>query len=104
MNKFGIAKQSFNYIIESLGLYKEIEQAIIFGSRSIGNYKKGSDIDLSIIGENVTDKTVLSLSTRLNQELPIPYYFDIINHQSIDNRQLKKHIDQFGTEIYNTKI
>jgi predicted nucleotidyltransferase len=104
MNKFGITEQSFNYIIESLGLYKEIEKTIIFGSRSIGNYKKGSDIDLSIIGENVTDKTVLSLSTKLNQELPIPYYFDIINYQTIDNIQLQEHIDQFGSEIYNTKV
>jgi len=104
MNNFGITEQSFNYIVESLRLYKEIEKTILFGSRAIGNYKKGSDIDLSITGENVTDETVLSLSTKLNQELPIPYYFDIINYHTIDNIKLKEHIDQFGLEIYNTKV
>jgi uncharacterized protein len=104
MNNFGITEQSFKYIIESLRAYKEIEKAIIFGSRAIGNYKKGSDIDLSITGEDVTDETVLSLSTKLNQELPIPYYFDIINYNTTDNINLKEHIDRFGTEIYNTKV
>ena len=103
MNKFGITERSFSYIIESLGLYKEIEEAKIFGSRSIGNYKKGSDIDLSITGKNITEKTVLSLSTKLNQELPIPYYFDIINYQTVDNINLKEHIDEFGTEVYKKR-
>nr|WP_242864726.1 nucleotidyltransferase domain-containing protein [Clostridium botulinum] len=28
----------------------------MFGSRAMGNYKKGSDVDIAIIGKNVTNK------------------------------------------------
>jgi predicted nucleotidyltransferase len=34
--------------------YNAIEKVIIYGSRAKGNYKTGSDIDLTLIGENIT--------------------------------------------------
>jgi hypothetical protein len=37
----------------------------------------------------------------LNNEKPIPYFFDIISYSDITNKELKKHIDEFGKEIFN---
>jgi len=45
---FGISNKSMSIIINILRQKKEIEKASIFGSRSMGNYKNGSDIDLAI--------------------------------------------------------
>jgi len=36
----------------------------------------------------------------LNQESLIPYQFDIINYNTIDNEELREHIDRVGVVIY----
>ncbi|WP_204226487.1 nucleotidyltransferase domain-containing protein [Clostridium botulinum] len=53
---FGLLERDIKYINEVLDKFEEIEKAIIFGSRAMGNYKKGSDVDIAIIGKNVTNK------------------------------------------------
>lgn len=102
-NNFGIYNQSFTLILESLNDFPEIEKAIIFGSRAMGNFKKGSDIDLAIIGNNINDQIKTRLSSVLNQELPIPYFIDVVDYKSISNKDLIKHIDTEGKVIYSKK-
>ncbi|MDK2919775.1 MAG: uncharacterized protein PWQ37_2508 [Candidatus Petromonas sp.] len=98
--KFGISKKSFEYIIYALSKWPTIEKAAVFGSRAMGNYKRGSDIDLAIYGANITSETVNELSVMLNEELPIPYYFDIVHYDSLKNDSLKIHIDTYGKLFY----
>lgn len=97
---FGLLDRDIKYIIEAIKKYPEIEEAIVFGSRAIGNYKKGSDIDLALKGANVTRKTVRRLSDELNEEYPLPYFFDVIDYNSINKEELKEHIDSMGKKIY----
>ena len=101
---YGITEKSFRLILEGLNHYPEIEKALIFGSRAIGNYKNGSDIDLALYGSDVTEETIRGLRTRLNEELPIPYYFDIIHYENINNQELKEHIDTMGKMFYTRRI
>ncbi len=42
-NKFGIYDKSYDLIVEAIAKVREIDKAVIFGSRAMGNYKKGSD-------------------------------------------------------------
>lgn len=79
---------------------EEIEKAIIFGSRAMGNYKNGSDVDIAVLGELISNNTILKLNDYLNEIYPLPYFFDIINYNSITNENLKKHIDIEGKIIY----
>jgi predicted nucleotidyltransferase len=79
--------------------FPEIEKAKIFGSRAIGNYKRGSDIDIAIIGNNITFGTVLRLKNYL-EDSTLPYFVDILDYKSIKNQELKKHIDEKGIELY----
>lgn len=97
---FGIAPKSFELILKTISEFKEIEKAAIYGSRAMGNFKQGSDIDLAIYGVNISAETVIKLKTRLEQELPIPYYFDLTQYETISNSELKKHIDEFGKLFY----
>ena len=98
---FGIAPKSYELILKTLSGFKEIEKAAIYGSRAMGNFKPGSDIDLAIFGNKITPETVLKLKTKLEQELPIPYYFDLTHYDTISNSELKKHIDEFGKVFYS---
>jgi predicted nucleotidyltransferase len=77
-----------------------VDKAVVFGSRAIGNYKKGSDIDIAIFGEKVTRKTMYELGDLLNEEYPLPYFFDILHYEETNNEKLIEHIDSVGKEIY----
>ncbi len=54
-NQFGLKPETINIIQTSLASFPEIESAILYGSRAKGNYKNGSDIDLTLkTQKNVT--------------------------------------------------
>lgn len=99
-NNFGIYDKSYALILESFKLFPEIEKAYIFGSRAMGNYKKGSDIDIAIIGKAIDFETTSRLYGKLNEELPIPYFIDVVNFNTIEVESLKQHILNEGIIIY----
>ncbi|MFD1851650.1 hypothetical protein [Oceanobacillus bengalensis] len=41
---FGLLDSDIRYINNALAKFAEIECGVIFGSRAMGNYKRGSDI------------------------------------------------------------
>ncbi len=98
---FGLKDSSYQHIITAISSFKDIETAIIFGSRAKGNYKTGSDIDLAIKGKNINYDTVIRLSTILNQELPIPYFVDVVHYEILTNKELVDHIDRVGKIFYS---
>ncbi|EMU55626.1 nucleotidyltransferase family protein [Clostridium butyricum] len=97
---YGLLERDIRYIKKALEQCEEIEKAIIFGSRAMGNYKNGSDVDIVVLGELISNNTILKLNDYLNEIYPLPYFFDIINYNSITNENLKKHIDIEGKIIY----
>lgn len=76
---FGLLDRDLAWIKRALANYPEIEGALVFGSRAMGNYKKGSDVDLAIKGKRVSRGTVNRLSDDLNEEYPLPYFFDVVH-------------------------
>lgn len=99
-NSFGIYDNSWELILETLKKFDAVEKALIFGSRAMGNDKKSSDIDLALVGEKITPAMVVRLTTALNQELPIPYFVDVLDYKTISNEALKQHIDREGKLVY----
>lgn len=97
---FGISAKSFQLILDSIACVDEIEKAGIYGSRALGNFKNGSDVDLVIFGKKVTNEILLKLKVKLEQELPIPYSFDLTHYETIKNSELKEHINKFARIIY----
>ena len=99
----GLQERDISKIIRASEELSEIEEVVIFGSRAKGNFKKASDIDLAVKGRSVTDTTIKSLSGQLNEEMPMPYFFDIVHYESISNSDLLDHIDRVGIVIYKRK-
>jgi uncharacterized protein len=97
---YGLLDRDELNIKKELSQFPEIEKAIIFGSRAMGNYKKGSDVDIAIVGKSINKKVLLKLYDDLNEELPLPYFFDIIHYEEIQNENLIKHIDNEGKVLY----
>lgn len=94
--KFGLTNSDLIYMRNIFQKFQEIESVIIFGSRALGNYKSGSDIDICIKGKNISFDTTSQLKAQLEEMGPLPYFIDIVDYNSIDNLELKKHIDQYG--------
>ena len=80
--------------------FENFEKAIIFGSRAIGDYKKGSDIDLAIKGQKEEESICKKISNQLNEEFPIPFFVEAINYNTVKNQALKEHIQKYGIIIY----
>lgn len=97
--KFGISPKSYSLLVDALKQFPEIESAAIFGSRAMGNYKTGSDIDLVLKGRDVTADTAFSVATLLNEKLPLPYYVDVICYSQINNPDLKNHVDTWAQPL-----
>jgi len=97
---FGLLDRDIEYIKEGISKFETIEKAIIFGSRSMGNYKKGSDVDIAIFGEQITREVVFMLDDYLNEMSPLPYFFDILHYENISNDNLKKHINDEGKIVF----
>lgn len=100
MENFGISPKSFALIVEVLKRFNEVESAIIFGSRAKGNFQNGCDIDIALVGKNLTSEIVFEITGILNERLPIPYHVDVVNYNSIASHELKEHIDRVGKEFY----
>ena len=37
----------------------------------------------------------------LNEEKPLPYFFDVLHYESIDEPRLVEHIDRAGVVLYS---
>lgn len=99
----GLEQKDIDEILNIAAQFSEIEKVIVFGSRAKGNHTKGSDIDLAISGENITPATLVKLSERLNSESMLPYFFDILHYENINNNELKDHIDRIGKILFPKK-
>jgi predicted nucleotidyltransferase len=97
----GLRESDLKIILDLLQSEKAVEQAIVFGSRAKGNYRNGSDVDIALKGKNLDFRIVSHLSYLLNEETPLPYRFDLLNYQTLNNDALKEHIDRVGKEIYS---
>jgi len=97
----GLKQRDIDSMLAAFGQFPEVQQVVIFGSRAKGSHKNASDVDLAIKGKNVTDRTITSLKTILEEELPIPFFFDIINYEKIKSKDLSDHIDRVGKVLYD---
>jgi predicted nucleotidyltransferase len=97
---FGLRDSDIEEIRNALRRFPEIKRAVIFGSRAKGVQRPGSDVDIAIFGESISFDTLAHLHYILEEDSTMPYFFDIVAYHSIDNLELKAHIDLVGIPIY----
>jgi predicted nucleotidyltransferase len=101
MNSFGLRDSDINYIVQLMKENPQVDQAILFGSRAMGNFKQGSDVDIALIGDGIDLNTVAHIRYLLEEESPMPYLFDVFDYTHSNHDELKKHVQEFGNIIYN---
>ena len=97
--KFGLSEDQLKQIRDILSKYPEITEALIFGSRAMGNYKEASDVDIALNG-GVNASLAEKLKAELEEKTHLPFFFDVIAYPSIDNPKLAEHIDNYGIPVH----
>jgi predicted nucleotidyltransferase len=100
---YGLTPDVVQDIGRVLADFPAIEQAILYGSRAKGNYRPGSDIDLTLKAR--CDNSLHLLTDVMNalDDLDLPYLFDISILAQINNANLINHINRVGVEFYPAK-
>lgn len=101
--EYGLSAQTIQKIIDVLSKFPAIEAAILYGSRAKGNYRVGSDIDITLKGKSINHYTLNKIYRKLD-DLLLPYTFDISLLEQIDNPELMEHIDRVGKLFYSRSI
>jgi len=97
--KFGLKQDHINLINEIFAQYPFVEQVIIYGSRAKGNYRKGSDIDLTLIESRLSFSELMEIENKLD-DLLLPYKIDLSQKRKISNPDLVDHINRVGQIFY----
>lgn len=90
-SQFGLSKMQLQLILGVISNFEEIDKAVIFGSWATGKYKPGSDIDLALMGNQLTSLLVNRIFSALD-DLPLAYMFDVIHYHQLKNESLKKRL------------
>lgn len=99
---FGIKDIVIEAIQGVLEQHVGVEKAILYGSRAKGNYHAASDIDLALLGSELTLSTLLKIENALD-DLLLPYKIDLSIMHHIENPEFLEHINRVGVVFYEKK-
>ena len=101
--KFGLNDKTLTKINSVFAKYPEVEEVIIYGSRAKGNFREGSDIDITLKGQSLNDSVLSNIFWEID-DLNTPYLFDISIYDQLDSPDLAEHINRVGQVFYTKQI
>ncbi|MBE9077415.1 nucleotidyltransferase domain-containing protein [Romeria aff. gracilis LEGE 07310] len=99
---FGLTAQTIEKIVAVFKRHPAIEKALLYGSRAKGNYRQGSDIDLTLAGDELTHAELNRVNIELD-DLLLPYKIDLSLLSHIDSPDLIEHINRVGAIFYQNQ-
>ena len=100
--KYGLPEHTVDQICAVLAQHPAVERAVLYGSRAKGNYRPGSDIDLTLFGAALTPAQCATIAEALD-DLLLPYSIDLSLFAELRHLELEAHIQRVGVEFYARK-
>ena len=97
--KFGLSDTVIRELQDVFRRHANIKKVLIFGSRSKGNYRTGSDIDLAIVGDGIDYNQLLGILCEID-DLELLYTVDLLDYQKKKGTPIGDHIDRVGQIFY----
>lgn len=97
--RFGLSDTVIRELQDVFRRHANIEKVLIFGSRSKGNYRTGSDIDLAVIGKDIDYRVLLDIQCDI-EDLELLYSIDLLDYQQKKGTPIGDHIDRVGQVFY----
>lgn len=101
--KFGLPEDIISKLTAVFANHPEIEEVLIYGSRAKGNYREGSDIDITLKGANLTENLRSKIFSEID-DLNSPYLFDISVFENLGSENLIAHINRVGQVFYKKEL
>ena len=99
MHDFGLPQRTINEMHAIFAKHSKIKKVVVYGSRAMGSYRPGSDIDLTMFGEDLTYTDLLRISSDL-EDSSIPYLVDLSIFDQLNHAELRDHIRRVGMVFY----
>ena len=96
---FGLSAETLDKLNSVFAQHSAIDTVLIYGSRAKGNYRAGSDIDLTIKGGEISFTELMQIENQID-DLMLPYTVDLSQYKLLVNAELIAHIERVGVEIY----
>jgi predicted nucleotidyltransferase len=100
--RHGIPKETLDQINGVLARFPEVNRAILFGSRAKGTHRRGSDIDLALVGDGLDWRTVGRIDTALD-DLPTPYGFSLVIVNERLDPAVAAHVRRVGIPLFQKR-
>ncbi|MDE6722412.1 MAG: nucleotidyltransferase domain-containing protein [Bacteroidaceae bacterium] len=97
--KFGLSDTVIKELQNVFRHHPNIKKVLIFGSRSKGNYREGSDVDLAMIGDDLTYSQLLDILCEID-DLGLLYSVDLVDYAKKKGTPIGEHIDRVGKVFY----
>jgi predicted nucleotidyltransferase len=95
----GLSNSELQTIRDVFSRFSDVSEVILFGSRARGTHRPSSDVDLALKGKNLSIDTLAKRRYILEEETNLPYFFDIVIYDRVENEALKREIDEGGEKI-----
>ena len=100
--KLGLSQATLDKLNSVFKQHSNIDLVLIYGSRAKGNYRPGSDIDLTIKGSALEFAELMQIDDQID-DLLLPYTVDLSQYDQLTDAGLISHIDRVGVVIYNRR-
>jgi predicted nucleotidyltransferase len=95
----GLSEATVAAICGVFARFPSVEKVVLYGSRAKGNYKPGSDIDVTLAGQHLTTAELGAIADALD-DLLLPYKIDLSILEKIQHEKLREHIERVGLVFY----
>ena len=99
-NEIGLSEKSMKIIYDIFAQFQQIEKVILYGSRAMGNFREGSDIDMTIIADETFSYDDLLKLNGMFSDSYLPYFVDLSIFSKLQNTSLIEHINRKGKLLY----
>lgn len=99
---FGLTDRALGLLRGLFSVDPRIERAIVYGSRAKGNFRQGSDIDITLDAPSVDFDGFVRFCSAVD-DLMLPWNVDLSMLSHIDNPDLLDHIARVGKPLWIRK-
>lgn len=98
--RYGLKEEEWDMLCNVFAKNPRIEKVILYGSRAKGTYKPFSDVDITLVGEELSLNDLADTMNAID-DLLLPYMFDVSLYHKLKSPELLDHIGRRGVVVYN---
>ena len=99
---FGLSARTLGNLQEIFEHHPKVDKVVIYGSRAMGTHKEGSDIDLTMQGDELSFRDLARISGEI-ADSSIPNDVDLSLFGELENPKLLDHIERVGLVFYDKR-